>query len=214
VANCRHNDPVATDGNGAAHADFWPGYYSRTHVAATEFSYAAVMAGLRAGRIWVDHGGLISGLDVRVFSDERWVALGETLVGSRGSPLRLSITIDLATMPNRAGLLPRLARVDVVRGIVTGPVVDRDAMTTAHTRVVASFDVDPAWDRASIGYDLGPLDQPSYVRLRGTDGNRSSPGYLEESTDPLGPAMDVPGDSDPWTDLWFYSNPIWMLPKP
>ena len=29
-------------------------------------SYAAVMDGLRAGRVWVDHGGLIGGLDVRV----------------------------------------------------------------------------------------------------------------------------------------------------
>ncbi len=36
--------------------DFWPGYYSRTHVGADGFSYAAVMDGIRAGRIWVDHG--------------------------------------------------------------------------------------------------------------------------------------------------------------
>ncbi len=30
--------------------------------------------------------------------------------------------------------------------------------------------------------------------------------------DPAGPAADVLGDADPWDDLWFYTNPIWVLP--
>jgi hypothetical protein len=42
-----------------SYGDFWPGGYSRTHVGARQRSYAAVMAGLRAGRIWVDHGWLL-----------------------------------------------------------------------------------------------------------------------------------------------------------
>ena len=62
--NGRYNDPVygpvLTDVG-----DYWPGQYSRTHVGASSFSYRAVMDGLRAGRVWVDHGGLISGLDAR-----------------------------------------------------------------------------------------------------------------------------------------------------
>jgi len=32
------------------------------------------------------------------------------------------------------------------------------------------------------------------------------------AVDPAGPAMDVIGDADPWKDLWFYSNPMWVLP--
>jgi hypothetical protein len=31
--------------------------------------------------------------------------------------------------------------------------------------------------------------------------------------DPAGPAQDVPGDADPWQDLWFYTNPIWAVPR-
>lgn len=31
--------------------------------------------------------------------------------------------------------------------------------------------------------------------------------------DPAGPALDVVGDADPWVDLWFSTNPIWVLPK-
>ena len=26
--------------------------------------------------------------------------------------------------------------------------------------------------------------------------------------------MDVLGDADPWTDLWFYTNPIWVAAEP
>jgi hypothetical protein len=33
------------------------------------------------------------------------------------------------------------------------------------------------------------------------------------AVDPAGPAMDVLGDADPWLDLWFYGNPIWVLPS-
>ena len=46
-------------------SDFWPGQFSRTHVGVTRYGYRAVMAGLRAGRVWVDHGQLLDGLDVR-----------------------------------------------------------------------------------------------------------------------------------------------------
>ena len=31
--------------------------------------------------------------------------------------------------------------------------------------------------------------------------------------DPYGPKLDVIGDADPWGDLWFYTNPIWVLPR-
>jgi len=65
----------------------------------------------------------------------------------------------------------------------------------------------------SFSYDLGPADQPFYVRLRGTDGNRTAPGHLGAAIDPAGPAIDVLGDADPWKDLWFYANPIWVLPR-
>lgn len=60
--------------------------------------------------------------------------------------------------------------------------------------------------------DEGQVDKPCYVRLRGTDGNRTAVGLRGASVDPAGPAMDVVGDAEPWKDLWFYSNPMWVLP--
>ncbi len=212
TTNGFYNDPVYTGKPAASNGDFWPGFYSRTHVGATDFSYAAVMAGLRAGRVWVDHGGLISGLDVRVRSGGQWVTLGDSLVVRRGSPVQLTITIELANGPNWAQFVPNLARVDVIRGAVTGPAADRDVFTTPATKVVKSFEVNKSTGTVSLTYDLGRADQPFYLRLRGTDGNRIAPGYLGAAVDPAGPAMDVLGSADPWTDLWFYTNPIWILP--
>jgi hypothetical protein len=36
---------------------------------------------------------------------------------------------------------------------------------------------------------------------------------MGKAVDPAGPAIDVVGDADPWMDLWFYSNPVWVLPS-
>ena len=212
-ANGRYDDPVYAGSFATGNSDFWPGYYSRTHVGSAGFSYAAVMHGLRAGRVWVDHGGLISGLDVRVRAGGSWVTLGDTLVVRRGRPVQLAIAIDLANGPNWAQFVPKLARVDVVRGAVTGPVADKDVFATAGTKVAKSFEVNQSVGRVTLTYDLGRVDGPFYVRLRGTDGNRTAPGFLGTAVDPVGPAMDVLGSADPWTDLWFYTNPIWVVPN-
>ena len=81
----QHADPVYGGGLDLGAGDFWPGQYSRTHVGATSFSYRAVMAGIRAGRVWVDHGGLLGGLHARLRSHGRSVTLGGMLHVRRGS---------------------------------------------------------------------------------------------------------------------------------
>jgi hypothetical protein len=216
-ANGKHTDPVYRGGLDLGEGDFWPGYYSRTHVGAAECSYAAVMSGIRAGRIWVDHGRLVDGLDVQLRTTGRWdhssTTLGGVLHARRGSTLELVVTIDLATQPNWAQFVPRLAKVDVIQGDVTGPAADRDTIAAPRTKVVKSFDTSSATGTVRLTYPLGRLDRPIYVRLRGTDGNRTAPGLLGATVDAAGPAMDVLGDADPWKDLWFYSNPIWALPS-
>jgi hypothetical protein len=211
-----YNDPVYGQPANLTNGDFWPGYYSRTHVGARGFTYQAVMDGLRAGRVWVDHGRLISALDVTVSARGHGftpsTTLGGTLTPRRGSTVDLSITIELADIPNWAQFVPTLARVDLIVGAVTGPVADRDTFTTPATKVVKSFDINRSTGSVTLAWSFGVADQPYYLRLRGTDGNRSAVGLLGPAVDPAGPAMDVPGDADPWKDLWFYTNPIWVLP--
>ncbi|MFJ4733470.1 PHP domain-containing protein [Streptomyces sp. NPDC088770] len=211
-ARGRYEDPVHGGGLNLGDGDFWPGQYSRTHVGAASFSYQAVMDGIRAGRVWVDHGGLISGLNAQLRSGGKAVTLGDALHVRRGSQVDLVVEISLAGGPNWAQFVPTLARVDVIQGAVTGRVSDKDVFITPDTKVVKSFEVNKSTGSVRLTYSLGRVDKPVYVRLRGTDGNRSAVGLRGAAVDPAGPAMDVVGDADPWKDLWFYSNPMWVLP--
>ncbi|MFI8090570.1 PHP domain-containing protein [Streptomyces sp. NPDC086080] len=209
----RYPDPVYGGGIDVTEGDYWPGQYSRTHVGADGFSYAAVMDGIRAGRIWVDHGQLISGLDVRVSGGGRWATLGGALHVRKGTRVTLTADIALAGGPNWAGFTPELARVDVIQGDVTGPVADKDTFTAPTAKVVRSYEIDKSAGTVRVTFDLGRVDRPLYVRMRGTDGNRSAVGARGAEVDPAGPAIDVVGDADPWRDLWFYTNPVWVLPS-
>jgi hypothetical protein len=218
ATNGKYNDPVYTGKPLTTAGDFWPGFYGRTNVGASAFSYRAVMDALRAGRIWVDHGRLVKAVDARVrLTGDRRSSSGTTLGGvrhvRRGTSTELTLDIDLQDQPNWATFVPTLKRVDVIVGTVTGPVADRDTFTAPDARVVKSFEVGSGSPRVSFTYDLGRLDKPFYVRVRGTDGNRTQPGLMGASVDPYGPQLDVIGDADPWKDLWFYTNPIWVLPK-
>jgi hypothetical protein len=218
ATNGFYNDPVYGGPPDLFEGDFWPGYYSRTHVGSTGDDYRAVMDGIRAGRIWVDHGGLINGLDarVRIAGDRRrdsGTPLGGVLHVKRGAKVELTIDITLANTPNWSQFVPTLARVDVIAGDVTGPVTDKDTMSTPATKVVTSFEVGKNTGAVSFSYSFGAVDHPFYVRLRGTDGKRGAPGLRGAAVDPAGPAMDVLGNADPWADLWFYANPIWILPS-
>ncbi|MCX4704476.1 PHP domain-containing protein [Streptomyces sp. NBC_01373] len=212
-ANGRYEDPVYGGRIDISQGDYWPGQYSRTHVGADGFSYAAVMDGIRAGRVWVDHGQLLGGLDARVSGGGRWATLGGALHVKKGAAVTLTVDIALAGGPNWAGFVPKLARVDVIQGDVTGPVSDKDTFTAPTAKVVRSYEVDKASGTVRLTYQLGRVDRPLYVRLRGSDGNRSAVGAMGAAVDPAGPAIDVVGDADPWADLWFYSNPVWVLPS-
>ena len=217
AATGRYPDPVhGNTGGKTTNGDFWPGFYSRTHVGAERFGYAAVMDGLRAGRVYVDHGSLTDGLDVSVRprgSRGPGSPLGSIRSARKGERLELVIAINPATQPNWAQFVPKLARVDVIRGSVTGASTDKDAMMAPDTRVVLQQDVTGVKGRIVVTYDLGRVEDPFYVRVRGTDGKRAGVGLRGAAVDPRGPLADVKGDADPWDDLWFYTNPIWVIPR-
>ncbi|MFJ5260304.1 PHP domain-containing protein [Streptomyces sp. NPDC088387] len=205
-------DPVNTD-TPQPGSDFWPGQFSRTHVGVTRYGYGAVMAGLRAGRVWLDHGHLLDGLDVRLRREHdhgRGVTLGGRLRVRKGERLTLDITVTGASRPNPEGILPDLAHVDVIRGAVHGPVRDRDAWRAPDTRVVATKDVSGRRGTYTLRIPVAAGDESFYVRLRGSDGNHHGPGHLGTSVDPHGPIPHTPGNGDPWKDTWFYTNPIFV----
>ncbi|MCZ4096700.1 histidinol-phosphatase [Streptomyces sp. So13.3] len=194
-------------------SDFWPGQFSRTHVGVTHYGYRHVMAGMRAGRVWVDHGQLVDGIDVRVNREHgsgRGVTLGGRLRVRRGERIVLNVTVTTASRPNHHGEVPGLAHLDVIRGAVRGPVADRDAWRAPDTRVVHSADVSGRRGRYTLRIPLGHAEESSYLRLRGSDGKRNGPGLLGASIDPHGPITHEPGNGDPWLDTWLYTNPVFV----
>lgn len=208
-----HNPPVYAPKPATANGDFWPGFYSRTHVGASSFSYASVMAAMRAGRVWVDHGGLIESLDIRLRAGHEEVPLGGVLHAKKGSAVTLVVNVTPAQVSNWADVIPALKKIDLIRGSVTGAVPDKDIFTAPKTKVVKTWDVSGKKQNFTLTCDLGPLEEGFYVRLRGSDGNRVAVGLNGKAVDPAGPKIDVVGDANPWQDLWFYTNPLWALPR-
>ncbi|MBP2327006.1 hypothetical protein JOF56_007391 [Kibdelosporangium banguiense] len=181
-------------------ADFWPGEYSKTYVLARQ-DYGDIMDGLRNGRIFVTTGDLITSLDLAARSRDRDAAVGETLHLRKRD--RNDVDIEIRFRPldgkNGNGDRPEVRRVDLIVGNVTGVNANLDADTNPTTKVVARFGPRD-WRRQGseyvIRHTLRNVEQDLYARVRGTN------------TDEAEPLPD--GKENPWTDLWFYSNPVFV----
>lgn len=182
--------------------DFWPGEYSKTYVKA-QHTYDDVLDGLRNGRVFVTLGDLVSQADVTVqTADGRSRAeIGGTLKVRKGSDVTVVIRLRDPAGPNFGGRSPEVARVDLIRSEIGPRLADRAADRNPRARVERRFTAGD-WVREgemiSIAYTLKNVVEPTYVRIRGT--NRA-----EE----LEPEADPPGE-DPWSDLWFYANPVFI----
>ncbi|MFB9376749.1 histidinol-phosphatase [Kineococcus gynurae] len=199
--------PVPTGVPQHGYVDFAPGFYSRTCVGAPTRDYAAVMAGLRAGRVFVVHGGLVRGVEARVRPGGvgPGVTFGARTAVTRGGDVEVELRVDPATGPNGSGEVPRSARWDLIVGTVTGRVadLDRDLFEAPGTRVAESFEM-PAHAAGPVTFrtTLRGVADPLYLRFRGSDGKHMrSDGH---------PEVDRIGDSDPWDDLWCYTNPVFV----
>lgn len=182
-------------------ADFWPGEYSKTYVLA-EKTHDAILEGLRSGRVFVTTGDLISELWVvaEIPGGNPSAEIGGTLPVTAGRSVGVSIRVLDPAGENHHGDTPSVARVDLILGDVVGPADDPSLDTNPTTRVVRRFG--PAdWERDGpyliMHYEVGAIRSPSYLRVRGTNTTQ-----LEPEVDPRG--------EDPWSDLWFYSNPIFL----
>ena len=100
---------------------------------------------------------------------------------------------------NHNGDSPEVARIDLIVGDVTGLSEDLTIDENESTRIVKRFSA-TEWQRDGETLDMSytiSVRAPIYIRVRGTN------------TDELEPDVD-PRDEDPWQDLWFYSNPVFV----
>lgn len=189
-------------------SDFWPGEYSKTYVKA-EKNYSDVMDGLRNGNVFVTTGDLISELDIKAQvagkkanGKGHTASIGETLTLKNKNSNDVTVTIRLLdpNAKNANGDNPNVKRVDLIVGEVAGKVEDRTTDTNPTTKVVNRFEAKD-WKQdgeyITMTYTLKDVEKDMYLRVRGT------------STDQLEPQADPRGEN-PWTDLWFYSNPTFI----
>ena len=182
-----------------AGSDFWPGEFHKTWVHARP-TYAGVLDGLRHGRMFAVAGDLVTELEVSLTSGRHEAWLGGTLRVSRGAQVTATVRFRDPETANRAGENPAVRRVDVIVGEVRGPTPDPANDRNPTTRVLARFTRDALardGDRYAVEALLPAVDHDLYVRVRGTN------------TEDLEPPMDGP-EENPWHDLWFYSNPIFI----
>lgn len=179
--------------------DFWPGEYSKTYVRARR-DHADILDGLRRGRVFVTTGDLVSALDVTARAGRRTAGIGGSLAAAKGDDVRVTIRARDPERRNAGGRDARVARIDLIAGTVTGRRPDRAGDSNPSTRVLHRF-TKADWRRdgeyLTMSYTLRNVAAGTYVRVRGT------------STDEMEPGLDASGE-DPWSDLWFYSNPIFV----
>ena len=180
-------------------SDFWPGEYSKTWVLADK-THEDILDGIRGGRVFVTTGDLISELWIGASSSFGKATLGEDLVVRQGESIELTIRFLDPDAPNANGDNPRVNRVDVITGQIHGVQdnlgLDVNPSTSVHGRFGPGY-WETDGDYKVIRTTINAADHDMYIRVRGT--NTSD---LEPPTDPDG--------EDPWSDLWFYSNPIFI----
>jgi hypothetical protein len=190
-------------------ADFWPGQYAKTYVLADK-NYDAIFAALKSGNIFVTTGDLIDELDLSAqeqgAAESQSAKAGESLQVKAGSDVLVQIRFRVPAALNGGQERPQVARLDLIGGFVTGPASERNSDEAPQTRVLQRFD-QTEFKKVSddshgvvyqLSYSLKNLQQSQYIRLRGTN-------QREE----LEPKADTKGE-DPWSDLWFYSNPVFI----
>lgn len=186
--------------------DFWPGEYAKTYVQARP-DHGDIIDGLRSGRIFVTTGDLVSQVDVIATAGTGKAAvragIGGTLTMRKGGALTVTIRLRDPAAPNAGGRTPAVARVDLISGPITGPAPDPSTATAPGTRVVKRFTPEQ-WQRdgevITMRFTMAAVSGPLYLRVRGT-----STAEAEPLPDPKG--------EDPWDDLWFYANPIFVMVK-
>lgn len=187
-----------TEGAGV---NFWPGEYSKTYVYARK-NHASILESLRRGRIFITTGDLISELYVElvdVIGESGSAHIGGTITLSTPGEIEVRIRARDPYGTNYNDDSPEVARIDLIVGHVTGLSEDRTLDTNESTTVVKRFSA-ADWRRRGEILDMNytiNVSAPVYVRVRGTN------------THELEPGVDPP-DENPWQDLWFYSNPLFV----
>jgi len=160
--------------------DFWPGEYSKTYVHAPK-NPASIIAAMRAGRIFVTTGDLVSELEILLGTgaDARPIEFGSTINAGNGEPLHLTIRFRDPDGLNANGDNPAVHHIDLIRGSVGTKSADPNLDRNPSTRVVRALYRGGMEARGRMARDrngyVEPVAGDEYLRLRGTNTEDAEP---------------------------------------
>ena len=203
-----------------------------------KFSLNEIANGMRSGNAYFVHGDLINHLEFTASSRLKETSMGGELRIKDWRLLRepLVLTIKFKSpstnncVEGEANVTtcaaPEVDHIDLIAGKITGKVdpssPDYTKATNETTKVLKTFTAkDWHTDRNGyhiITYRIRDLDDSMYFRLRGTNLKPNTPDETDESGNPLPDALvtinqGINGAQEAWSDLWFYSNPIFVYLK-
>ncbi len=240
-------------------SDFWPGEYQQNYVwiedPETENKAQAIVDGLRSGNSFTIQGQLITGdLVFRACSQGQCATMGETLHVKRGAKVRVELQVTDPAGKNNShysfnnpSLLqigvkipvnePRLAQVDLIAGLVTGPLDPKDPeyfnpLAPETTQIIKTWD--NLINYGNVKRDRTLKDSISftakvdgYVRARGSNIPAGTPNERDAYGNPLADNLSdniacidaacpphvggiLTADLEAWADIWFHTNPIFI----
>lgn len=216
--------------------DYWPGEYQKNYnyvddayVVDSEEAAQAIVDSLRSGNSWTVMGDLIDSLDFTVND----AVMGSTLFVN-SNEVTVSIMVHDPAGTNfspTAYNMPELDHIDVIAGEFGDVIATNDpnynSSSNETTRVVARFDatggevdgggltstawtdLGDGWKEMTITFDTE--GKSTYFRLRGSNLGLDVANETDAEGNPLADSLlGTNDDEKTWSDLWFYSNPVFI----
>ena len=230
-ANSDFHFKVRKDPTGGSYSGYWPGEYTRNYTWVEGNTMKDLADALRSGKSFAVMGDLIDALDFKAKGKNQEVEMGDTLKVKEGEEVTLTVRFKSPEVNNYQTLFGTetdttnavsVDHIDLISGEVTGKISPNSAAykndKNETTKVIKTFTSED-WTTDEEGYNTLTFtvkaDQDRYYRLRGTNLEISVEGQTDEQGNPVRdetperPSADTVNDEN-YSDLWFYSNPIFV----
>lgn len=208
--------------------DFWPGEYQKNYIFVVDsnddkhLNMNELLDGMKSGNSFVVTGDLIKGIELNVTEDSKYkqksATFGQTLNLTKSNDIELEIIITINSGLNNNGDRVSPDHIDLIMGSVHAPALPGSSEysidTVSTTKIIKTLTPVNFTHHKDFKYRAKcklTVTENSYLRIRGTNVPVNTPNETDEMGNPLDD--ELMGANTPETafsDLWFYTNPIFI----
>ena len=198
------------------YSDFLPGEYTVNYIWSEGKDYYSVVKGMRSGNVFVVENNLITDLSFKVVANEKEATMGQSLEVAANSKIKILIKY-VSPQKEAFGKNLSVDHVDLICGEVDGLI--EPASEYYHNPNNSTTRIEKQFNKSQFGVEGNyyyveheiAIQKPMYFRLRGTNVPVNTPGETDEQGNPLNDNLaGENNDEKALTDLWFYSNPVFI----